>query len=164
MAHLLDANVFIRAKNEHFGFDFCPAFWDWLAVENAGGLVFSIEEVGGELRVGDDELSEWAAQQVDGFFLPPVAGLSAALERISRWLRNQGYKPAGIDDFLQAADCGLIAHALVGEHDVVTHELSSRSTRRVKISNVCEGFGIGCLTPFEMLRREGARFVLGASA
>ena len=30
MAYLLDANVFIAAKNLHYGFDFCPAFWDWL--------------------------------------------------------------------------------------------------------------------------------------
>lgn len=28
MAYLLDANVFIQAKNRHYGFDFCPAFWD----------------------------------------------------------------------------------------------------------------------------------------
>ena len=25
--YLLDANVFIQAKNLHYGFDFCPAFW-----------------------------------------------------------------------------------------------------------------------------------------
>jgi len=25
MAYLLDANVFIAAKNLHYGFDFCPA-------------------------------------------------------------------------------------------------------------------------------------------
>jgi hypothetical protein len=24
------ANVFIQAKNLHYGLDFCPAFWDWL--------------------------------------------------------------------------------------------------------------------------------------
>ena len=30
MAYLLDANVFISAKNLHYGFDFCPAFWDWI--------------------------------------------------------------------------------------------------------------------------------------
>jgi hypothetical protein len=28
--YLLDANVFIQAKNLHYGFDFCPAFWAWL--------------------------------------------------------------------------------------------------------------------------------------
>ena len=30
MAYLLDSNVFIPAKNLHYGLDFCPAFWDWL--------------------------------------------------------------------------------------------------------------------------------------
>ena len=33
MAYLLDANVFIQAKNLHYGFDFCPAFWDWLVAQ-----------------------------------------------------------------------------------------------------------------------------------
>lgn len=27
MTYLLDSNVFIQAKNLHYGFDFCPAFW-----------------------------------------------------------------------------------------------------------------------------------------
>ena len=34
MAYLLDANVFIQAKNLHYGLDFCPAFWEWLIVNN----------------------------------------------------------------------------------------------------------------------------------
>ncbi len=40
MAYLLDANVFISAKNLHYGLDFCPAFWDWLIRENGAGEVF----------------------------------------------------------------------------------------------------------------------------
>ena len=43
MAYLLDANVFMSAKNLHYGLDFCPAFWDWLIRENRAGKVFSIE-------------------------------------------------------------------------------------------------------------------------
>jgi hypothetical protein len=43
MAYLLDADVFIRAKNLHYGLDFCPAFWDWLIQSNADGVVFSVE-------------------------------------------------------------------------------------------------------------------------
>ena len=46
MAYLLDANVFIQAKNLQYGFDFCPTFWDWLKREHAAGKVFSIEMVG----------------------------------------------------------------------------------------------------------------------
>lgn len=28
--YLLDTNIFIQAKNLHYGFDFCPAFWELL--------------------------------------------------------------------------------------------------------------------------------------
>jgi len=43
--YLLDANVFIQAKNLHYGFDFCPAFWEWLIERNHAGEVASIEKV-----------------------------------------------------------------------------------------------------------------------
>lgn len=57
MAYLLDANVFIQAKNLHYGLDFCPAFWDWLVAGNAAGRVRSIEKVGDEIAAVADELS-----------------------------------------------------------------------------------------------------------
>ena len=63
MAYLLDANVFIQAKNLHYGFDFCPGFWDWLQVQHAAGVVFSVEKVGTELAAGADDLSTWAARR-----------------------------------------------------------------------------------------------------
>ena len=37
MAYLLDANVFIHA-HAHYGFDFCPAFWEWLIKENEASV------------------------------------------------------------------------------------------------------------------------------
>jgi len=42
MTYLLDTNIFIQAKNLHYGFDFCPAFWDWLIASNNAQVVFSI--------------------------------------------------------------------------------------------------------------------------
>lgn len=45
MAYLLDSDVFIRAKNDHFGFDFCPAFWDWLVLADNEGTVASLHRV-----------------------------------------------------------------------------------------------------------------------
>ena len=52
MAYLLDTNVLLQAKNLHYGFDFCPAFWDWLKKANTNGLVFSIEKVSRLLKNG----------------------------------------------------------------------------------------------------------------
>lgn len=161
MAYLLDANVFILAKNFHYGFDFCPAFWDWLLQENRTGRVYSIEKVGGELLAGDDELAEWARARDDDFFLRPDATLQPALATVSTWATAQHYAPGAINTFFRAADYYLVAQAYDGQHAVVTHEVPAASRHRIKIPDVCRGLDIEHLTPYEMLRRERARFVLG---
>jgi len=70
MAYLLDANVFIQAKNLHYGLDFRPAFWEWLIAQNHAGNVFSIEKVGDEVQALEDDLPAWAGARGGGFFLP----------------------------------------------------------------------------------------------
>jgi uncharacterized protein DUF4411 len=160
MAYLLDADVFIRAKNLHYGFDFCPAFWEWLVVQNAAQRLFSIEKVGDEVQAVEDELSTWAATRSVGFFLRPDPVVFPALATVSAWAGGQRYEPAAVSTFLQVADYYLVAYALAGNHTVVTHEIPSASTRKIKIPDACIGLGIKCMTPFEMLRRERARFIL----
>ena len=162
--YLLDANIFIQAKNLHYGLDFCPAFWDWLIAQNGAGQVASIEKVGDELQAGGDELSAWAAARGDPFFLPPDDIVLPALTSVSAWATGQNYEPAAIATFLQIADYWLVAHALAHSFVVVTHEVPSESTRKIKIPNACIGVGITCVSPYEMLRRERARFVLGPAA
>jgi hypothetical protein len=161
MAYVLDANVFIQAKNLHYGLDFCPAFWDWLIAHNTAGRVFSIEKVGDEVEAGGDELGTWAADRGAGFFVKPDAAMLPALGKVSAWATGQHYEPAAVNTFLQVADYYLVAHALAHGHTVVTHEIASTSTKKIKIPGACIGLGIKCMTPFEMLRRERARFVLG---
>jgi Domain of unknown function (DUF4411) len=161
MAYLLDANVFIQAKNLHYGLDFCPAFWDWLIQNNAAGEVFSIEKVADEIAAGGDELSTWAAQRGPDFFLKPDAAILTALGTISTWATSQNYEAAAVSTFLQVADYYLVGHALAHGHTLVTHEIASPSTKRIKIPNACIGVGVKFMTPYEMLRRERARFVLG---
>ncbi len=164
MTYLLDANVFIQAKNLHYGMDFCPAFWEWLVDRNEAGVVFSIERVGDEIDAGGDELSEWAAARGKGFFLTADAEMLAVLGQVSAWATGQSYEPAAVNGFLQVADYYLVAYALAHGHAVVTHEIASSSPKRIKIPDACIGLGIKCVTPYEMLRRERARFVLSDAA
>ena len=161
MAYLLDANVFIQAKNLHYGLDFCPAFWDWLIENNQTGKVFSIEKVGDEINAGDDELAVWAKGRDDGFFLEPDADVARQLPVVAGWATGQGYDPAAVSTFLQVADYYLVSHALAHGHIVVTHEVPANSVKKIKIPNACIGLGIKFMTPYEMLRHERARFVLG---
>ena len=85
-----------------------------------------------------------------------------ALASVSAWATGQRYEPAAVNTFLQVADYYLVAHALAHEHTVVTHESAVRIRRRRSRSPTpASALGIKCMTPFEMLRRERARFVLG---
>ena len=160
-SYLLDANVFIQAKNLHYGFDFCPAFWEWLVEQNGAGKVASIEKVADELKAGEDELAEWAKERGDGFFLRPDEAVVPALRTVSVWASGNGYQPAAVATFLQVADYWLVAHALAHACTIVTHEVPADTIRKIKIPNACIGLGLRSVSPYEMLRRERARFVLG---
>lgn len=161
MTYLLDANGFIAASRLHYGLDFCPAFWEWLVGANKDDRVFSIERVANEVQAGDDALAEWASGRGPEFFLKPDAALQTALGTVASWATSRQYEPTAISTFFQVADYYLVAYALAHKHVVVTHEVPTTSNKRIKIPNACIGVGVQHMTPFEMLRREKARFVLG---
>jgi hypothetical protein len=96
-----------------------------------------------------------------GFFLKPDEAIVAAFGKVSTWATAQRYEPAAVNTFLQKADFYLVSHALAHGHVVVTHEKAAPSTKIIKIPNACIGLGVKCMTPFEMLRHERARFILG---
>lgn len=74
MIYLLDANVFIQAKNLHYGLDFCPAFWEWLIESNRAKKVFSIDKVADEIVAGADELTDWMQNNAGDMFLATDSG------------------------------------------------------------------------------------------
>lgn len=161
MSYLLDANVFMAAKNLHYGLDFCPAFWEWLKHNGLTGVVSSIDKVADEIEAGQDELSEWARIQGQNLFRRTPPTLAGQFTAVSTWATGQDYTPAAINAFLQAADFYLLSHALADGLTVVTHEVHGNSPGRIKIPNACIGLNIRFMSPFKMLRIEGARFVLG---
>lgn len=161
MTYLLDANVFIQAKNQYYGFDIVPAFWSWLITANSAGAVYSIEKVAEELAGFGDELSDWAKDRVEdgSFFLAPNDAVLQGLKVVAKWAQSQTFSDAAINEFLGAADYYLVAHALVEGDVVVTQEVHEPGiTRRVKIPNACIGLGVQWMNTYSMLRTEGARF------
>jgi hypothetical protein len=164
MAYLLDANVLIAAKNNHYGFDFCPAFWEWLDNANAGGTVHSVERVYDELIERGDDLSDWAHAR-RAFFLPLTADDVRAVAAVNRWANDSpDFDPAAKAEFADAADSFLVAQASAGGHTVVTHERISDGRKRIKIPNAAAAHGVAWCTPFHVLRVERARFVLPGAA
>lgn len=159
MTYLLDANIFIQAKNSHYGFDLCPGFWDWIDQAHAQGRLHSVEKIRGELLAGGDELAEWARNR-ESLFLPPDEQVVECLRALTVWATQAGYEAAAVSTFLAGADSYLVAHANAHRLTVVTHEIAADTRRKLKIPNACDGVGASHCTPFEMLRAEGVRFVL----
>ena len=160
MAYLLDSNVFITAKDKHYGLDFCPAFWEWLAESNSSGLLFSIEKVRKEILKQEDELADWCKRLPSSFFIAPDKHAVQELRTVANWVTSQNYTPEALADFLKSADYYLIAQALAGDHTVVTHEVPANSPTKVKIPTACQELGVDCKLPFAVIRSSGARFVL----
>lgn len=162
MAYLLDANAFIEARKRWYGFDFCPAYWDWLEEAHRTDDVYSIEKVADELLAGDDELIPWVRARGDAFFLKPDEAVVRSLTAVSRWASSGEYDAAAVSTFLDVADSYLVAHAHAHGHIVVTHEKVANTPRIVKIPNACTAMGVKYINTFEMLRNERARFVLAS--
>jgi len=132
MAYLLDSNVFIRAKNDYYGFDFCPAFWQWLEQAAGDDVAFSVEAVYDELIAGGDDLADWAKGH-RSMFLPVTATDLSAIAAINRWANDSpDYDPSAKSDFASVADSFLVGQAVAGGHTIVTHERISDTRRRIK--------------------------------
>ncbi|MCC6311616.1 MAG: DUF4411 family protein [Trueperaceae bacterium] len=158
---LLDTNVFVRSAQQEYGLDFCPGFWDWLLAANADGRVYSIQKVFAEIVPGD-ALAQWAAKYETPLFLSLDAGDGLMLGRVAQWARSGRFTNAAATEFLGVADSQLVAVALARKMTVVTHEVPSNSKQRIKVPTACIELGAPYSSPYEMLRRERARFVLGA--
>ena len=81
---------------------------------------------------------------------------------MSTWASSGTYEQVAVNTFLQIADYYLVSHAHASQFVVVSHEIASPSTKKIKIPNVCIGLGIKVMSPYEMLRTEKARFILGS--
>lgn len=160
MAYLLDTSVFITAHRVHYGFDFCPAFWDWLKLQHENSKVFSIEKVLEELKGQTDPLTDWGLKMPASFFIRPDAGTGAYFREVSQWAQAQNYNAPAVNTFLQTADYYLVAQAKQKGHIVVTYEVPGKTPKRIKIPDACLDLGIPCILPHELLRREGAKFIL----
>lgn len=161
--HLLDANVFIEAKNFYYGFETFPCFWEWLDTEQANGHIASIQIICDELLKGSDELGAWTKVRKDSGWFFPVDDIETQqnLARIAEWVMNQAFKDAAKAEFLSGGDPWLIAKAMSIDATVVTQEtFDSQIKKKVKIPNVCRAFGVSYIDTFGFLKQMGATFAL----
>lgn len=163
MRYLLDSNTYIQAKNQYYGMDICPAYWDWLDQQFELGELGSIEFIGRELKDGNDELAEWAKDRPEHFVSYNDEATQQVFSDIATSVMNGSYNPGNRDTFLSKADPWIIAKAKSIGATVVTHEaIVSPAKKVVKVPNICKEFEVPCISTFQLLRELQAKFVLSS--
>ena len=159
---VLDANVFIAAKNTYYQMEVFPAFWSWLDDQAELGAIASTDMVYDELKDGDDDLAVWAKKRRQSFFHIKSSSQSVAdyVDAMEAWAKGQGYRRHTIEEFMSGADPFLVGAAAEGGFTVVTLETpAGRRKLKVKIPDACDHLGVAWEDTFGMLRNLGARFV-----
>jgi len=174
--YVLDANVFIEAKNKYYSFNLCPGFWKALIAEHERKCVSSIDRVRNELvkksnkpdpdKPADepDPLSDWAKDTVPDTFFKKTEDQAVieAFQEMMTWVNSEPqFVPAARTEFATVADGWLVAHAKVNGLIVVTHEeYRPEAKRRVPIPNICLEFDVDYANTFKMLEDLKVKFVL----
>lgn len=161
--YLLDANVFVQASRGYYSFDMALPFWEALVSFAEDGKILSIDKVFQEIKMGNDEMKEWAINDFIGYF--DTTEISTVVQRYAdlvNWANsqtqfNQTAKDTFMDD--ENADAWVLAYALANDCIIVTMETAKlNAVGTIPIPNVCKAFGIEYCDTFDMLKMLGFSF------
>ena len=159
--YLVDANVFIQAKNLYYRFDFCEAFWEWLYRAHKAGLVFSIKKVKKELVSGDktDPARKWAEDLPDDFFLDDVVDqdVMRTYAKVMQWASSSThYSSQAKAEFAKpdVADPFLIAVARRHGYEIISQEKSiPAAKRKIYLPDAANAFDVKTIFIYDMLSK-----------
>lgn len=159
--YLLDANVFIEAKNHYYAFDIAPIFWANLIEYAAKGRIQSIDRVKKQLEGYGDALSDWIGDgnMAEAFMDSEQEDVIARYQEIINSVQSDTQLfDAAKATFANDPDGWLVAYAKAKNCIVVTHETPRPAKTRVMIPNICTQFGVTYRNTFQMLRELGIQF------
>ena len=168
--YILDADVFITAKNRYYGFDICPGFWASVIHHHRAERTYSIDRVRNELLVGrkTEDLVQWVTNDLPATFFLGVDDdpVTTVYTEIMMWVqRSPQYFDYAKAKFATGADGWLVAYAKVHDAIVVTNEQRRPEAKReIKLPDVCAQFDVVFTDTFRMLKDLGARFELGRAS
>ena len=153
MAYCVDTSAILDGWVRYYPRDVFPTLWDKLEEMIAAGRLVAPDEVLRELSKSDDDLHEWARSQ-DGLFCQLEDDVQIATTEIlgafPKLVNNERNR--------SIADPFVIAVAKVRGFSVVTGEKRTGNSARPKIPDVCDAYGIKCLTLLELMKNEGWKF------
>ena len=108
-------------------------------------------------------MAQWIKDELPKEFFKKTENIDAQrlYGDMMQWTESQErFKQTEKTKFARVADGWLVAFAKVSGRVVATHEIFFEDSRKIKIPNICEKFGVSYADPFDMLEDVGARFDL----
>lgn len=153
MIYLLDACVFLTAKNLYYQMGRVPEFWEWLTFWGEKGNVKVPSEIMDEITCQDDQLGKWMREKKDIFLIDePIPHVNKIF--------SVGYDidPTNIDEARigrVGQDPFLIAYGLndIANRIVITEEAPSpkRQEYNKKIPDVCLRLHVDCQNVYYLI-------------
>ncbi|MGC6529579.1 MAG: DUF4411 family protein [Candidatus Puniceispirillaceae bacterium] len=159
MIYLVDSDALISAHRKFYKIQHFPSFWAWLNQQFVSKHAQSVADVQSELLKGgsSDPLTLWVKNNGGYFLSTSGQNDQQNLVKIINYVNNKYQKGQHLSNFINGADICLIAKAVTLKDGgssvmVVTNEQSApNSTRKVKIPDVCAGYGIPTITFFDFI-------------
>lgn len=156
--YCLDANVLIQPWNKYYSPKFCKSYWSVIDELGKKGFVFIPQMVKEEILKIDDELSAWIKSTNI-----PIRKTNAQVTQCVKQIFEKDSRHERLVDSTKhrsVADPWVIAHAMSEGAVVVTKEekITSPSSPKIKIPNVCESMGVEWIDDFEFIRRTNIQF------
>lgn len=156
MKYIPDTNIFVEAKNRYYSFDIAEGFWKWLEIFTEEQDFLTIKEVREEILDygGEDFLKAWIKDFPISCFLEADIDVQQNLRKITNYVLNhETFSLEEKNKFLSKADPWLIAFGMSYGYTVVTHEgKTGFGSKKIKIPNVCEEFGVNYCNLFDVMR------------
>jgi hypothetical protein len=160
--YVLDADVLITARDQHYGFRIVPEFWEWLLHCAEAGTVKVPWEVLGEVTGGADQrgkdpLLNWASDRANRDKLDLG---EAKLENVAHVL-TVGYSPTLTPEqiALKEGDAFVLAHALADPQNrcVVSNEVSApgKAPWNRRLPDAAKVLGVRCINTVQFVREAG---------
>ena len=151
--YCLDTNIFIEAWSKYYSMKLCPDYWEVLDNLAKEGTVFCTQEVRTEIEKIEDDLLVWVKERP--YFFSDITdevqqNLSIVLSKFPRLVDSTKQR--------SIADPWVIAHAMADGAVVVTKESETRTSRRIKIPDVCKALSVPYMDDFEFLNEIGITF------
>ncbi len=149
VVYSIDTSSILEARNRSYPPDVFPGLWQKIEDLIESGRLVATEEVRREIDKVDDDARTWSRAQKK-LYVPLDTAQVIEVRNILSVFSTLVNPFTGNS----AADPFVIALAKMNKHVLVTQEKRTNSTKKTKIPNVCDYYGVKYITVLELIRQE----------